>query len=257
MKSPIKTYCSNTFGSTAAVSGSTSERYSAGKVFSNDCANLIIQMFDCPINKSMVSLSDFIHYALYRTRLHVSVAISALVLLQRLKSRYPNAKGSSGHRLWLAAIMISNKMFNDDSFTNQSWFIASQQIFTQREVNAVERELFGYLSCEVRVTINELISFTKLFNVWRKSSYEQSQHNSIPSSPVSTIQKLNKLNYNNDTPALSPVTNSSSSSATQTPISTPPTPNTNNLISAAANKVSMKKKFELNYNNNFNHFNVF
>ncbi|TIB64114.1 hypothetical protein E3P78_01388 [Wallemia ichthyophaga] len=144
----FNTHCSASYGSTAAVSGSTSERYNAGKEFSKDAANFVSSLFECPESKSIVSLGDFIHYALYRTRLHISVALSALILLQRLKARYPNAKGSSGHRLWLAAIMITNKMFNDDSFTNQSWYIASQQIFSQREVNAVERELFGYLSCD-------------------------------------------------------------------------------------------------------------
>lgn len=237
----INTHCSASYGSTAAVSGSTTERYNAGKEFSNDAANFVSSLFECPVNKNIVSLADFIHYALYRTRLHVSVALSALILMQRLKARYPNAKGSSGHRLWLAAIMITNKMFNDDSFTNQSWYIASQQIFSQREVNAVERELFGYLSCDVRVTTEDIIKFTKVFNLWRKKSV---QAEVMPSSPSILSTKLNRLNYGtSNTPALSPAT-SSTSSASQTPIQTPiqsPHNNQYNLISQATNNLHTKK----------------
>ncbi|EOR01360.1 PHO85 cyclin-9 [Wallemia ichthyophaga EXF-994] len=234
----FNTHCSASYGSTAAVSGSTSERYNAGKEFSKDAANFVSSLFECPESKSIVSLGDFIHYALYRTRLHISVALSALILLQRLKARYPNAKGSSGHRLWLAAIMITNKMFNDDSFTNQSWYIASQQIFSQREVNAVERELFGYLSCDVRVTTQEIVKFTKVFNIWRKRSVEAEV---LPSSPSILSSKLNRLNYgSSNTPALSPATSSTSSTPLQTPIQSPHS-SQNNLISQATNNLHAKK----------------
>lgn len=231
----LQTYCSTSYGSLAAVSGSTKERYQAGKVLARDMANYVISLFDCPVNKSIIPLADFIHYALYRTRLDVSVALSSMILLQRLKSRYPNAKGSSGHRLWLAAIMITNKMFNDDSFTNQSWYIASQEIFSQREVNAVERELFGYLSCDVRVEYQEIVKFTKMFNLWRLKTVESP---SLPSSPVVLSTRLNKLNYSNDnTPALSPAT--TCSSASQTPIQTPTMQH--NLINQATNNLHSKK----------------
>jgi hypothetical protein len=56
-------------------------------------------------------LDHFIAYALHRTRLHASVTFTALYLLLRLrpqglKARFPAAKGSSGHRLFISAFML-------------------------------------------------------------------------------------------------------------------------------------------------------
>lgn len=45
------------------------------------------------------TLAGFVAYALYRTQLPPSVTTASLLLLARLKARYPQAKGSSGHRL--------------------------------------------------------------------------------------------------------------------------------------------------------------
>ncbi|TFK74001.1 hypothetical protein BDN72DRAFT_119629 [Pluteus cervinus] len=40
---------------------------------------------------------------------------------QRLKARFPTAKGSSGHRLFISAIMIASKVICDDTYSNKSW----------------------------------------------------------------------------------------------------------------------------------------
>ncbi|KAJ7921039.1 hypothetical protein B0H13DRAFT_2318796 [Mycena leptocephala] len=47
--------------------------------------------------------------------LHQAVTCAALVLLQRLKSRFPTARGSSGHRLFISAFMIASKVICDDT----------------------------------------------------------------------------------------------------------------------------------------------
>jgi hypothetical protein len=61
-------------------------------------------------------LDHFIVYALHRTRLHSSVTFAALYLLQRLKARFPAAKGSSGHRLFISAFMLASKIICDDTY---------------------------------------------------------------------------------------------------------------------------------------------
>jgi hypothetical protein len=43
---------------------------------------------------------------------------AALILLQRLKARFPSARGSSGHRLFISAFMISSKVMCDDTYSN-------------------------------------------------------------------------------------------------------------------------------------------
>ncbi|KAG2069647.1 hypothetical protein BDR04DRAFT_1232124 [Suillus decipiens] len=78
------------------------------------CARFITHLFACPeyppsSSNSQVKLPHFIAYALHRTKLHSSVTFAALVLLQRLKARFPTARGSSGHRLFVSAFMLASK----------------------------------------------------------------------------------------------------------------------------------------------------
>lgn len=95
------------------------------------------------------TLAHFIAYALYRTRLPHFVTLVALVYLQRLKHRYPSAKGSSGHRLFISAFMIASKVVCDDTYSNQSWCIVGQKMFALKEMNQMEREMCGYLDWQL------------------------------------------------------------------------------------------------------------
>ena len=65
-------------------------------------------------------LDHFIAHALHRTRLHPSVTFAALYLLQRLKARFPAAKGSSGRRLFISAFMLASKIISDGTYSNKS-----------------------------------------------------------------------------------------------------------------------------------------
>ncbi|KAH9458154.1 hypothetical protein MJO29_005276 [Puccinia striiformis f. sp. tritici] len=111
--------------------------------------------------KRMPKLVDFIAYALYRTRLNDAIVHSALLLLTRLKQRYPSARGtpSSPHRLFLSALMLASKMSMDDTYSNKSWVIVGQSMFSISEVNRMERELFGFLNSNCYVTKEELKSW--------------------------------------------------------------------------------------------------
>lgn len=86
-------------------------------------------------------------YALYRTRLPISITHQALLLLTRLKARYPSARGTSTspHRLFLSSLMLSSKISMDDTYSNKSWQVVGQGLFSLREVNQMERELFAFL----------------------------------------------------------------------------------------------------------------
>lgn len=88
-------------------------------------------------------------YSLYRTRLPISITHQALLLLNRLKTRYPSARGTatSPHRLFLSSLMLSSKISMDDTYSNKSWQVVGQGLFSLREVNQMERELFAFLGC--------------------------------------------------------------------------------------------------------------
>ncbi|KIO13908.1 hypothetical protein M404DRAFT_449953 [Pisolithus tinctorius Marx 270] len=120
------------------------------------CTRFITHLFACPelppsSSNSKVKLQKFIAYALHRTKLQPAVTFAALVLLQRLKARFPTARGSSGHRLFISAFMLASKVICDDTYSNKSWGIVAQGMFQLREINQMEREMCQYLEWELNV----------------------------------------------------------------------------------------------------------
>jgi len=105
------------------------------------------------------SLAHFVAYALHRTRLPSIVTFAALLLLHRLKTRFPAARGSSGHRLFISAFMIASKVICDDTYSNQSWGIVAQKMFALKEINQMEREMCGYLEWNLNVMGDEVVEF--------------------------------------------------------------------------------------------------
>jgi hypothetical protein len=106
-------------------------------------------------------LANFIAYALHRTRLATCVTFAALFLLQRLKHKFPAARGSSGHRLFISAFMIASKVVCDDTYSNKSWAVVGQGMFQLKEINQMEREMCGYLEWQLNVDYVQLEEFTE------------------------------------------------------------------------------------------------
>ena len=132
------------------------------------CSRFVTHLFACPELPPISSsnpqtpsppLALFIAYALHRTRLHHSVTFAALYLLLRLKSRFPAARGSSGHRLFISAFMLASKVICDDTYSNKSWSIVGQGMFALREINQMEREMCSYLEWQLNVDPAELKEF--------------------------------------------------------------------------------------------------
>ncbi|KAK7029197.1 hypothetical protein R3P38DRAFT_912005 [Favolaschia claudopus] len=140
-------------------------------------ARFICHLFCCVAarTKTDMPLPSFISAVLQRIRVHSNVPYVALVLLQRLKARFPQARGSSGHRLFLSTLMIASKMVCDASFSNLSWSIAAQNIFPLREINAMERHMCNLLDWELNVDSRILRNFQAMvrqdFSSWSKRPY--------------------------------------------------------------------------------------
>ncbi|KJA13190.1 hypothetical protein HYPSUDRAFT_108914, partial [Hypholoma sublateritium FD-334 SS-4] len=142
-------------------------------------SHFISQLFLCPeypqsslATRALLKLPFFIAYALYRAELHPAVMFSALVLLQRLKSRFPLARGLSGHQLFISAFRLSSKVMCDYTYSAESWCIVAQGIFTAHQLNQMEREICKYLDWEITVSSLILSSFEKKIraNFWEMQS---------------------------------------------------------------------------------------
>ncbi|KAG2015595.1 hypothetical protein CC2G_008852 [Coprinopsis cinerea AmutBmut pab1-1] len=153
------------------------------------CARFITHLFACPeyppaATHSQAKLPHFIAYALHRTKLHSSVTFAALVLLQRLKARFPTARGSSGHRLFISAFMIASKVICDDTYSNKSWGIVAQGMFSLREINQMEREMCGYLEWELTVDNPILANFEAAV----RADFSEDKK-SYPNYPLTSVSK--------------------------------------------------------------------
>ncbi|KAH7093966.1 hypothetical protein BKA62DRAFT_676362 [Auriculariales sp. MPI-PUGE-AT-0066] len=133
------------------------------------CAAYLVDFFGCtgPTSAAISSnqakipppppLANFIAYILHRTE--PCVMTTALLFLDRLKSQYPNARGSCGHRLFLTAYMIASKVLYDDTYDNISWSILGQGMFALHQVNQMERELCLHLNWDFRCNTDDVADF--------------------------------------------------------------------------------------------------
>lgn len=152
--------------SVGSVLSHTSDPYHGHKETAQSCAHFITNLFLCSDsppadrlkpNEPAPSLAVFIAYAIYRTQLPPCVIVTALALLQRLKSRLPaSARGSAGHNLFITAFMLASKVLNDDTYSNISWTVAAQNMFALRNLNAMERDMCGFLDWDMHVGAAEL-----------------------------------------------------------------------------------------------------
>ncbi|KAF9517605.1 hypothetical protein BS47DRAFT_1313920, partial [Hydnum rufescens UP504] len=150
--------------------GASSDPFYGHEYAARMAATFITHLFSCPDSNAVTQtgapvpspkLAHFVAYALHRTRLSSSVTFAALFLLQRLKSRFPAARGSSGHRLFISAFMIASKVVCDDTYSNKSWCVVGQGMFSLREINQMEREMCGYLEWILNIQPTELEVFTE------------------------------------------------------------------------------------------------
>ncbi|EJF57552.1 hypothetical protein DICSQDRAFT_173891 [Dichomitus squalens LYAD-421 SS1] len=159
---------SRTQGRFPRASSDTVDPYYGHEETAKLCARFVTHLFACPDLPPLSTavppapsppLANFIAYALHRTRLHSSVTFAALYLLQRLKARFPAARGSSGHRLFISAFMIASKVIYGDTYSNKSWSIVGQGMFALREINQMEREMCSYLEWQLNIEPNALKEF--------------------------------------------------------------------------------------------------
>jgi len=105
--------------------------------------------------------SDHFIAALHQTRLyeHEPVTFAALYLLQCLKARFPTAKGSSGHCLFISAFMLSSKIICDNTYSKKPWCIINQGMFALWEINQMEQEMCSYLEWQLNINPSTLRDF--------------------------------------------------------------------------------------------------
>lgn len=84
-----------------------------------------------------------------------------MIYLHRLRSRLPTQiHHCTPHRIFLSAVILAAKYFNDTSLKNKYWAKYSL-MFGLDEVNIMERELLGMLDFDLRIDEPELLAYAQ------------------------------------------------------------------------------------------------
>lgn len=172
------------------------------------------------------SLEEFIAYVLEQSCLQTSTLLAVFVFLERLRHRLPKvAKGMActRHRVFLATVIVAAKYLNDASPKNKHW-CKYAQIFSQAEINLMEKQLLYLMDYDVGVTEEELLQHVPrhFYERWTFDTPEEKSSPTMPITPVTSTPQYRSFVVDDVEYTAPGLDRSGSSSSLESSIATPP-----------------------------------
>ncbi|KAK9721146.1 hypothetical protein K7432_003674 [Basidiobolus ranarum] len=137
-------------------------------------SNTVNHLFECAepnsanpfVPDELPKLDAFIARVFRRSNLPLNNLLTSLLYLVRLKEYHPSCKGTlgSGHRLFLAALMMANKYLHDGAYHNKTWFKIVDGFYELQDLNQMESEFLSLLKFELVVKKEEWVEFIDIMD---------------------------------------------------------------------------------------------
>ncbi|KAI8838732.1 hypothetical protein BJ741DRAFT_600448 [Chytriomyces cf. hyalinus JEL632] len=117
----------------------------------NAAATVIIVPPPAPASQ-LPPLAQFVGSVVARSKVGPNAVSVAVAYLERIRRKLPkSARGlpCSGHRLFLAALILSAKYINDKTYKNRSWVSFTEGLFPVSEINLMERQFLSIIDFDL------------------------------------------------------------------------------------------------------------
>ncbi|CAB4493934.1 hypothetical protein RhiirA5_273435 [Rhizophagus irregularis] len=113
-------------------------------------------------NASLPNLLQFIRDVTTRSRVSKMTMVVGLIYVDRLKKNLPSsARGDfdTPYKIFLSAILVASKYLSDHSLQNRTIADITNGLYTNKDVNTMERSFLGLLKYDLWVGSDEFDSF--------------------------------------------------------------------------------------------------
>ncbi len=120
------------------------------------------------LNQDSSHFTSFVFYLLHTTQISYPIVLIALRYLDRLRSFFPSITPQKGseYRLFVSALIIANKLYDDTRMPNKLW--SELTGMPLQELFVMELEFLKSLDYQLTVSVEEYIAWLKALRVFQE-----------------------------------------------------------------------------------------
>jgi len=108
----------------------------------------------------MPHLADFVRYMVNISQTLPMTLLTAMVFLERFRRNLPSKSSGTAetlHRIFLAALILANKVLFDVPLKNAHWAKMSSSFYTLEEINLMEKQFLSIIQYDLSLNNDELV----------------------------------------------------------------------------------------------------